>query len=240
LTEGRSLWKEVLGEKYGTVVGERVVGNEYVMPAYASKWWRNLVSLDGSNWFNSEVTRRVGSGENTSFWKVAWRANQPFRIKYLRLFSLSNQKEAMVGELRVGVATESVWGFTWRRPLFVWEQDLLGEMLEELHGHREGLEEDAWWWKLEENGRFTVKSMYSKLEGLRLVEGPSSNDQRRVFSKIWKCGAPSKVTAFSWKLLLNRIPTKENLSLRTSPGYPIRLCDVCKGVGIGQSFVSPL
>ncbi|MCI18437.1 hypothetical protein A2U01_0039591 [Trifolium medium] len=32
-----------------------------------------------------------------------------------------------------------------------------------------------------------------------------------VFTKVWKCGAPSKVCAFSWQLLLNRIQTKDNL-----------------------------
>lgn len=119
LTDRRALWKEVLEEKYGRVVGERLVGNDYVMPSYASKWWRDLVSMDELNWFNSKVTRRVGSGENTRFWELAWRVDQPFRLKYLRLFSLSNQKEAMVGELRVGEPTERDWEFTWRRPLFV-------------------------------------------------------------------------------------------------------------------------
>ncbi|CAJ2667421.1 unnamed protein product [Trifolium pratense] len=35
-----------------------------------------------------------------------------------------------------------------------------------------------------------------------------------VFSNIWKSDAPSKVVAFSWQLMLNRIPTKANLTLR--------------------------
>jgi hypothetical protein len=89
---------------------------------------------------------------------------------------------------------------------------------------------DEWRWKLEENGSFSVKSMYSKLEGLMLDEGPSSNEQRRVFSKIWKSGAPSKVTAFSWKLLLNRIPTKSNLSVRQVLAPDTSLdCVMCLG-----------
>lgn len=33
LTDRRALWKEVLEEKYGRVVGERLVGNDYVMPS---------------------------------------------------------------------------------------------------------------------------------------------------------------------------------------------------------------
>jgi hypothetical protein len=35
-----------------------------------------------------------------------------------------------------------------------------------------------------------------------------------VFGKIWKSAAPSKVCAFSWQLLLQRIPTRDNLRIR--------------------------
>ena len=208
------LWKEVVKEKYGSLIGERVIGEEYVVPSFASKWWRDLVRLDGSNWFNSEITRRVRNGMFTSFWEMAWRGELSFRNKYPRLFSLSNQKEAKVGELWEGEEMEITWAFTWRRPLFVWENDLLIEMMEDLNGFRGGQEEDVWWWRLEENGSFTVKSMFTKLEGLILGESPLSYANRRVLSRIWKTDAPSKVMAFSWKLLLNRIPSKDNLSSR--------------------------
>jgi hypothetical protein len=40
------------------------------------------------------------------------------------------------------------------------------------------------------------------------------NDERRVFHDIWKFGAPSKVIAFVWKALLDRIPTRVNLEIR--------------------------
>jgi hypothetical protein len=39
-------------------------------------------------------------------------------------------------------------------------------------------------------------------------------DDLRVLSKIWNSSAPSKVIAFSWKLLRNRLPTKGNLVYR--------------------------
>lgn len=43
-----------------------------------SGWWRDLVSLDNSNWFISELDRKVGNGANMSFWDVAWRGNLAF------------------------------------------------------------------------------------------------------------------------------------------------------------------
>jgi len=36
-------------------------------------------------------------------------------------------------------------------------------------------------------------------------------EEGKVFSQIWRSPAPSKVLAFSWKVLLNRIPTRINL-----------------------------
>jgi hypothetical protein len=39
-------------------------------------------------------------------------------------------------------------------------------------------------------------------------------EQKGVFEKLWKSPAPSKVVAFTWKALLNRIPSKVNLAVR--------------------------
>ena len=41
-------------------------------------------------------------------------------------------------------------------------------------------------------------------------------DELRVFNQLWKSPAPAKAMAFSWRMLLNRIPTRENLSRRNS------------------------
>jgi len=119
-----------------------------------------------------------------------------------------------VGDLGEFLATEVKWVFAWQHPLFVWENELLLELKEDLEGFRGRQEEDAWRWRLVVDGRFTVKSLYSKLEGLMIEEDSITLEQRKVFSRIWKSVAPSKVVAFSWKLLHNRIPTKVNLSHR--------------------------
>jgi len=81
------------------------------------------------------------------------------------------------------------------------------------HG-RLGFEEDRWRWCLEESGRFSVKSSCGKLEGMVLREDLWSEEDKSVFSKLWKSPAPSKVVAFSWKLLHDRIPTRANLAVR--------------------------
>jgi hypothetical protein len=68
-----------------------------------------------------------------------------------------------------------------------------------------------------EGGLFSVHSVYTTLGTVfaPLVQFPAH--QLRVFDRIWKCSAPSKVVAFSWKLLRNRIPTKSSLAIRGVP-----------------------
>lgn len=48
-----------------------------------------------------------------------------------------------------------------------------------------------------------------------LVEYSWREEEKRVFANIWKSSAPSKVVAFSWKLLRDRVPTRRDLVWRT-------------------------
>jgi hypothetical protein len=49
-----------------------------------------------------------------------------------------------------------------------------------------------------------------------------------VFDNMWKSPAPSKVIAFGWRVLLNRIPTRVNLSLRNAlPPEVSTMCVFC-------------
>jgi len=94
----------------------------------------------------------------TSFWKVAWREDIAFRVnKYPRLYSISNQHDALVSNVGLG----SDWLFTWRHNLFIWEEELLNLVKEDLACFvwYPGVE-DRWKWKSTEKGLFTVKSTY--------------------------------------------------------------------------------
>lgn len=89
-------------------------------------------------------------------------------------------------------------------------------------------EEDVWTWKMEESGVFTVKSTYLKLEKLVLLEEVWGEEEKEVFEEMWKSSAPSKMVAFVWKAIRNRVPTKDNLALRNvlSPETST-LCVLC-------------
>jgi hypothetical protein len=76
------------------------------------------------------------------------------------------------------------------------------------------LNEDEWIWKPDPEGKFSVKSAYNLLlEELRWGE-ELEEEVAVVFDQIWENLAPSKVIAFSWQLLYDRIPTRRNLEVR--------------------------
>ena len=105
------------------------------------------------------------------------------------------------------------WRLLWRRNFFVWEVGLFQDLLGRIGVFEEVGEYDYWEWKLENGGCFSVKSCYSLLERLETVDSGDGGVNKRVLNYIWKSPAPLKVLAFSWTLLLDRIPTRSNLEL---------------------------
>jgi hypothetical protein len=73
------------------------------------------------------------------------------------------------------------------------------------------LVDDSWQWRENMEEGFTVKSCYDLLHKTFRVNEDIGPLKVFVFTNIWRCAAPSKVCAFSWQLLLERIPTKDNL-----------------------------
>lgn len=73
-----------------------------------------------------------------------------------------------------------------------------------------------------------MKSMYAKLECIFILRNNWSAENRAAFKQVWKSPAPSKVVALSWKLLLDRILTRINLSRRHAIPQEVSLrCVLC-------------
>jgi hypothetical protein len=131
-----------------------------------------------------------------------------------RLFSISTQKEAMVDELVVIDGDVMSWNLSWRRRLFVWEDEILLRLLGVLDSARFSNNADSWRWVLAPDGCFTVKTAYESL-ARDLVVGPLLPAlEAKVFKDFWCSPAPSKLLVFSWQFLHDRVPTKDNLILR--------------------------
>jgi hypothetical protein len=95
----------------------------------------------------------------------------------------------------------------------VWEENLLNDLVRSLP-LLAFLEEDRWDWVLDDGGSFSVRSTYLLMGSIFSPEPLLANHEFRVLNNIWKSPAPSKVIAFSWKLLRDRIPTRVSLAYR--------------------------
>jgi hypothetical protein len=124
-------------------------------------------------------------------------------------------KEATVADVwNQSIAPDS-WRLNWRRRLFEWEKELVNELMLLINPVVFRMEEeDRWGWEPEGGANFTVKSTYQKVFNLSTHEGVVDPWNASVFSVIWKCPAPSKVSGFVWQLLHGRIPTRKNLVAR--------------------------
>lgn len=60
---------------------------------------------------------------------------------------------------------------------------------------------------------YTVKSTYESLLSHQQVL-LSNLVLEHIFGNSWCCKAPSKVLAFSWQLVLDRLPTRNNILRR--------------------------
>ncbi|MCI20800.1 hypothetical protein A2U01_0041963, partial [Trifolium medium] len=117
----------------------------------------------------------------------------------------------MINEMGEWEENEWRWSFNWRRRLFVWEEDLTEELLEALGQFCPKMGEDVWCWKPESEGNFSVRSTYGLLVKVQYGEVVITPSESSVFRNMWRSATPSKVRAFVWKVLLNRIPTRTSL-----------------------------
>jgi hypothetical protein len=130
-------------------------------------------------------------------------------LNVIPLYSINPNKD-----LVVIVGDSVVWNWSWRRRLFLWEEERVSQLVAYLGDFRPSSNEDSWRWKLDPEGCFSVKSAFESLAN-EIVPGPNlATFEAKIFGEIWDSPAPPKVIAFSWQLLYDRVPTKENLLLR--------------------------
>ena len=84
--------------------------------------------------------------------------------------------------------------------------------------------EDTWLWTLETSNAFSVRSLYNFLTLQPPAEPPVDA------SSIWHKDVPLKVVVFAWRLLRDRLHTKDNLLRRGIIHFDSRLCVAGYGI----------
>ncbi|GAU18667.1 hypothetical protein TSUD_125000 [Trifolium subterraneum] len=105
----------------------------------------------------------------------------------------------------------------------VWEIELLQSLLSIVVNPPLLGATNSWSWRHDSSEIFSVKSAY-----LMLTSGVVHNGVDSLLARVWKSWAPSKVIVFSWQLLLDRVPTRQNLLRRRVIRDPSgALCAFC-------------
>ncbi|GAU34406.1 hypothetical protein TSUD_217460 [Trifolium subterraneum] len=104
-----------------------------------------------------------------------------------------------------------VWDLRWRRDIFVWELNLLKNLLDVLIRSPISGADDSWCWRHNPSGFFSIKSAYLFICQSISDEVFISKEELRLLPKFWKTWPPSKVAVFYWQLLQDRLPTRHNL-----------------------------
>lgn len=86
--------------------------------------------------------------------------------------------------------------------------------------------EDSWRWKGLNGNKFTVKGAYAEIEKRRNEANREHNLATSV-GGLWKTLAPFKAQIMAWRLLLDRLPTRDNLLKRNMIISSMASCNCC-------------
>jgi hypothetical protein len=92
---------------------------------------------------------------------------------------------------------------------WAWEEELLGEFISVLANFVLQTDViDRWVWRCDPDGGYSVRGVYKILSAL------DAQDMADTSALIWHKQVPLKVSVMVWRLLRNRLPTKDNLVRR--------------------------
>jgi len=125
-------------------------------------------------------------------------------------------------------------GEAWQgRCLFAWEEELVREFSNFLSNMQLQVDkEDMWSWQLDRDNAYSVCGVYLHLTGLQ------TQHACELSNLIWHRDVSLKVLVFVWRLLRNRLPTKDNLVSRSVITNVAQLCTSgCSEVESSNHFI---
>ncbi|GKV25907.1 hypothetical protein SLEP1_g35285 [Rubroshorea leprosula] len=223
------LWRKVIASKYGE--GRRHWMDWVRNGAGAcSCWWRDVRRIDNvegeiTGWLTEGFSLKLGEGKGVSFWWDEWSRGFCLANKFPRLYLLAEGKEKECCQMGSMCNGTWKWNITWRRKLLEREEEAAKELSTEIEGVKIAPgRPDEWEWIHSKDSRYSTKTAYSLL-----TKVPRCPTQERVFKRVWNPNLPTKISAFNWQLLLNRLPTKSNLLKR---GFGVIMgdgkCSLCQ------------
>ncbi|GKE03074.1 hypothetical protein Tco_1391057, partial [Tanacetum coccineum] len=151
----------------------------------------------------SHMKRKVGNGLNTLFWVDSWLTDIPLKQLYPRMFALDCNKNSTVAK-KINVSSISC---SFRRPpRGSLEEEQFSKLIEDVNSVILSVSNDRWIWSLDSSGEFLIKSTRLFIDDhlLLAVSAPTR----------WVSEVPIKINIMAWKVSLDKLPTRLNLSLQ--------------------------
>ncbi|KAH1230119.1 TNF receptor-associated factor 1b [Glycine max] len=216
------LWGRVLISKYGGW-SDLKWGRD---KGWQSQWWKDLRKLFHQPDFNiiqQNMAWKVGCGDQIKFWQDTWLGEGcTLQQKYNPLYIISRQQHLSISKMGKFSQGAWIWDLKWRRHLFDHEHELAIAFMDDISAMpiQQHLQ-DSMLWKAEPNGLYSTKSAYRLL-----MSSISPVPHRDILQNLWKLKIPPRAAVFSWRLLLDRLPTRANL-LRRNVHIQDTLCPLC-------------
>ncbi|GKC54817.1 RNA-directed DNA polymerase, eukaryota, reverse transcriptase zinc-binding domain protein, partial [Tanacetum coccineum] len=154
-------------------------------------------------------------GTRIRFWKDIWVGETPLFTRYNRLYHLDQDKDYLI----IDRINNGQWSWNWSRTnLGVRNLAYLCDMLNEIGQLNIDVNEDTCTWSLGPNGTFTVKDARYRIDQNILPT--------LAHATTWDKSIPRKVNVFMWRLSLDRLPHRLNLSSR-GMDIPAISCPSC-------------
>ncbi|GKE47576.1 RNA-directed DNA polymerase, eukaryota [Tanacetum coccineum] len=161
------------------------------------------------------VKKKVGNGEETSFWNDAWLGDCPLKQTYPRLYSLELDKHSSVAsKLRNNSLSSSFR----RSPRSGIEEERLLLLISNTSSVILPNIINIWTWRLDSSGVFSVKLAREFINDSFLSKADVPTR--------WVKSIPIKINIFPWRVSLDKLPTRLNLSLR-GLDIPSIFCPLC-------------
>ncbi|GJR24575.1 hybrid signal transduction histidine kinase M [Tanacetum coccineum] len=202
-TQDTSLYAKVIKGIHGE---DGKIGKA-VSNLYSSTWLDIVKEIDSLNQqcmnFVGYIHKKMGNGLYTYFWDDIWKGDIALKILYPRIYALETNKNISVasnlGQNNLGLSLRRI-------PRGGVEQSQL-EALREFSDNTVLVDSmDRWSWSLEGSGNFSVASVRREIDKKLL---PMVSSKTR-----WVNEVPKKVNIHAWKVKLDCLPTRLNISRR--------------------------
>ncbi|GJY08886.1 RNA-directed DNA polymerase, eukaryota, reverse transcriptase zinc-binding domain protein [Tanacetum coccineum] len=215
ISNGSSLWTRFIQAIYGS---KGALDYSHNIPMRSSPWLDIICEVRRLSHKGIDLCffmkKKVGNGDCTSFWEDCWLSDESLKQTYLRLFLLELNKNIIVASKMRDPTLSS-----FRRAPRSGNEEVQFQIL------RDSLTNvllpqinDRWVWNLESSGDFSMKSTRSFIDDLLLLKADVPTR--------WVKVVPIKINIFGWRVYLDKLPTRLNLSLR-GIDIPSILCPLC-------------